>query len=130
MKSYIALFLVGFLSDFVLNYLSRQEYSPVGITSLLEYFEDEGDLLAAVKAGLTTLICGRISDIISPPGLYNKILTAFLVGYVADWVIYKCNTFGEKLNKYYQTLGAGVWGGAAIAFAVLATLFINELKIG
>ena len=126
MKEYIAIFFVGFFSDLVLNYLSRQNDLPDEITSLRDYFEEEGAFSAAVKAGLTTLFCGRIAILISPAHtLFYKALSGFGVGYVADWVIYRCNTFGKRLEEYYETAGVGFWGGAAIAFAV----FLSEIAV-
>ncbi len=129
MNEYYTLFLVGVFSDLGLNYLSRLEYSPEEITSLREYFDYEGIISAAVKAGITTLICGRVSNMIAPDSLFYKAVSGYSVGYVADWIIYKCNVFGEKLNEYYESAGVGFWGGAAIAFAVVSTEFIKSTNV-
>ena len=124
--------LIGFFSDIVLNILSR--YETGNIKTLLPYFKHKTVFEAALYAAITVLIV-----VIIIMNLYKLIyhktlpetknetihylILTFIIGFIADILIYRFNIF-PKLDIYYKTLGAGLWGGLAILFSVSISLFI------
>lgn len=112
-------FVIGFISDIVLNVLSRYKVTQI-LSSLLPYFKENGILKSAILAGITTYISAYITLNI----FGQSIIGAFVVGYILDIVIDKYNIFGDSLKPYYKTAGSGLWGGIAIMFAMIISLFI------
>ena len=58
--------------------------------------------------------------------LFYFCILAFLIGYILDILIYKFKIFGDRLNDYYKTLGAGLWGGLAFVFSIVISYFIQK----
>jgi hypothetical protein len=130
-------FFIGFFSDIVLNYLSRQAYAPVSITALKVYFDRPSiknsvirDIVSAINAGLTVLVGIVMTMLLSYvifnfahpqtlAQLYRFLLLAFFVGYGLDVFIYKTAFFGPTLDPFYKIAGAGFWGAAAFIFSIL-----------
>jgi len=112
-------FVIGFISDIVLNVLSRYKVTQI-LSSLLPYFKENGILKSAILAGITTYISAYITLVV----FGQSIIGAFVVGYILDIVIDKYNIFGDSLKPYYKTAGSGLWGGIAIMFAMIISLFI------
>jgi hypothetical protein len=52
-------------------------------------------------------------------------ILAFVLGYIMDIVIYKFKVF-DRLDNYYKTYGAGLWGGLAFVFSILISYFIQK----
>ena len=139
-------FFIGFVSDLVLNYLSRQAYVPKPVKALEVYFkrktiatEPLRTFITAVYAGLTIVVCLLLAMFLSYmvfgfafpthfKQLYKFIPLVFLVGYAADVLIYKTQLFGDTLNPYYKVTGAGLWGALAIIFSVLLSYSIIKLE--
>jgi len=130
-------FLVSFISDIVLNDLSTH-YGY--ITSLQSYFSQQSILLCAFFAGITIVIGLLIAMVISnilfgfytPNNIYKLIkfsIVVFCLGYILDIVIEELNIFGNRLNDYYEQVGAGFWGALAFLFAVLISYFIQKYII-
>ena len=129
-------FLIGFISDIILNFLSRQTYAPASIKALKVYFFRPGipnavvrDVASGVNAGLTIVVALVItmflSDLIfkfahprSLPELFRFLLLAFPIGYIMDILIYKTEFFGSTLNPFYEIAGAGFWGAMSLFFAI------------
>jgi len=129
-------FLIGFISDVGLNYLSRQTYAPASIKALKVYFFRPGipnalvrDVTSGVNAGLTIVVAllltmffsNRIFKFSHPrslPELLRFLLLAFPIGYVMDVLIYKTEFFGYTLNPFYEIAGAGFWGAMSFFFAI------------
>jgi hypothetical protein len=137
-------FFIGFVSDLILNYLSRQAYAPVPIKALRVYFQRNNNaFVTAVYAGLTivaallvTMLCSfmifKFSHPRTLPELWKFLVLAFPIGYLADVIIYKTELFGPTLNPYYKVAGVGFWGAAAFLFSIVLSFFItkqNCLKI-
>jgi len=136
-------FFIGFLSDIVLNYLSRQTYAPATIKALKVYFFRPGiknpllrDTVSATYAGLTivaallvTMFFAQLIFKFSHPRsrtqLYKFLLLAFPIGYLMDILIYKTELFGPTLNPFYKIAGAGFWGAMAYIFAIIIAYFIS-----
>ena len=136
-------FFIGFLSDIVLNYLSRQTYAPATIKALKVYFSRPGiknpllrDTVSATYAGLTivaallvTMFFAQLIFKFSHPRsrtqLYKFLLLAFPIGYLMDILIYKTELFGPTLNPFYKIAGAGFWGAMAYIFAIIIAYFIS-----
>lgn len=127
-------FAISFMSDIMLNYLSTNFNI---VKSLQSYFYKQSIIKCAVDAGLTVLFALIINMIFSyflfgflmPNNFTNLIhfcMLAFLIGYVIDILIYKFKIFGERLNVYYKTLGAGFWGGLAFVFSIVVSYFIQN----
>ena len=126
---------IGFFSDILLNILSH--YDTGNIKTLLPYFNDKSVFKAALYAAITVVIIVIIIMNLFNL-LYNKtlpentienikyLILTFIVGYIADVLIYKLNIF-PKLKLYYKTLGSGLWGGLAMCFSVGISLFIIYL---
>ena len=81
-----------------------------------EYFNSRQLILA----GITTYISAYITLNV----FGQSIIGAFVVGYILDIIIDKYNIFGDSLKPYYKTAGSGLWGGIAIMFAMIISLFI------
>ena len=125
-------FVVSAISDLVLNILSRQYISPKEITSLKSYFDLHSPITTAIYAGLTVVsvlivnillasILFKFSIPTNISQLFIFILIAYPLGYFADIFIYKYSVFGNELDEYYETTGAGVWGAIAFVFAIIVS---------
>ena len=123
-------FLICFFSDVVLNLLANKDIQF--LSTLKPYFANKSVAKAALYAGLTVIIIvGIIMSIFQLT--YNKylpekvneivvyLLITFIIGFIADVVIYKINIF-PKLKLYYQKVGKGLWGALAILFSVILSL--------
>jgi hypothetical protein len=126
-------FFVGFISDLVLNILSRIKYSPPSIRSLYKYFKYyDSAILPAIYAGLTVIsvlipvmvvsyfIFGFATPV-NKTQLLLLILLSIPFGYVADVIIYKYHIFGNKLDSFYEIAGAGFWGAMALIFSIVVS---------
>ena len=133
MKFLFLIFSVAFVSDIVLNDLSTHFNI---IKSLQPYFYKQSILKCAFDAGITVLLAvlitmffsyflfGFIVPDTSIQLIYFCIL-AFLIGYIIDIFIYKFNVFGNRLTKYYNEYGAGLWGAIAFIFAIIISYVIS-----
>ena len=128
-------FLIGFISDIILNDLSRKPasliFSSKIIKSLNIYFINKSIIQAGIYAGLTVvfvllptiIIFNMYYDIFD-----NKILFtifSFITGYLSDIIIETLNIFGDTLKPFYKIAGSGLWGGLAIAFSVILSYLIQ-----
>jgi len=148
LKNIISLyFFIGFFSDFILNYLSRQtsSYVPKTVKVLKSYFDRKTiknaplrHIVSGINAGLTIvgallitmLLSKLIFGFIHPKNasqLWRFILIAFCMGYAADILIYKTQLFGDTLNPYYKVAGAGLWGALAFIFSILLSFYFVVL---
>ena len=127
-------FAISFMSDIILNDLSTN-FNVV--TSLKSYFYKHSIIKSAFDAGMTILFALVITMFFSyllfgfvmPNNFTNLIyfsILAFLIGYILDILIYKLKIFGNRLNIYYKTLGAGFWGGLAFVFSIVISYFIQK----
>jgi uncharacterized membrane protein len=128
-------FVVGFLSDIILNDLSRQPTSELFkskiIQSLKIYFINKSIIHAAFNAGITVVII--LIPTILLFTLYSNIFEnktlftffAFIMGFIADIIIDKLNIFGDTLKPFYKLAGSGLLGGLAIAFSVIISYLIH-----
>jgi hypothetical protein len=127
--------IIAFFSDIILNILSH--YDIGNINTLLPYFKNKSTFKAALYATITVIIIVIIIMNIFKI-LYGKtlpennietikyLILTFIVGYIADVLIHKLNIF-PKLDLYYKTFGSGLWGGLAICFSVIISLYIIYL---
>ena len=116
-------FWVGFVADIVLNHLSQKPSSTKIIKSLKPYFDKHTALEAALYAGITTAPLCYISWKIRNT-FVDKIMFAFIIGFVADILIDIYKVFGDSLDPYYKEAGAGFWGAASIAGALFIARFV------
>lgn len=144
-KILLIYFFIGFISDIVLNYLSRQSYAPASIKALEFYFDRKTikskllrDFVSAFNAGativaaliVTMLISKTILGFMHPTSLNELrqfIFIAFIVGYATDVIIYKVQLFGKTLNPFYEIAGAGLWGALAFLFSIVVGYFLLKL---
>ena len=137
-------FLIGFISDMMLNYLSRQTYAPASIKALKVYFFRPSipnavvrDIASGVNAGLTIVVAllltmffsHRIFKFSHPRSLselYRFLLLAFPIGYTMDVLIYKTEFFGKTLTPFYEIAGAGFWGAMSLFFAIFIGYGLNK----
>jgi len=121
---------VSFVSDLLLNKLNI-------VPSLNTYFYNQSSIKTAFDAGLTVLaaliITMGFSKLIfgfTVPTNYKTLsyfcVLAFLVGYIIDVLIYKFNIFEDRLNEYYKTMGAGLWGSLAFIFSIVISYMIQK----
>jgi hypothetical protein len=124
-------FLVGFVSDVILNFTNF-------VPSLKPYFKNKTVIESGVYAGITIVIALLIVMAITKffldftvplrnSELMRFLGIAFVVGYLADWYIYKQHVFGTSLDEYYKSLGVGHWGAIAFLFSILISYY--SLKI-
>lgn len=114
-------FCVGFLSDIILNDLSRIPNFKY-FNSLYKYFDNNYIMIAGIYAGLTTSFCIYLAYLLNKYTNINYYLSAFIVGYIIDIIIEKYKIF-KNLESYYEEVRSGLWGGIAILFsAIMSTL--------
>lgn len=123
-------FFVGFFSDILLNITNL-------VPSLTSYFKNKTIIGSALYAGLTIVVALLITMLLSSmifgflmplqmEQFYKFIILTAIVGYIADWYIYKAKVFGSDLDQYYKSLGVGFWGSAAFVFSVtLSYILVN-----
>jgi len=126
-------FIVSFLSDIVLNDLSTFNVIP----SLKPYFDNKSIIVSALNAAITVEVALLITISLFyimfrywVPTNYKLLLYfcvfAFFVGFALDVFIEKMKIFGNSLDLYYKTFGAGLWGAIAFLFSVLISYFIQK----
>lgn len=126
-------FIVSFLSDIVLNDLSTFNFIP----SLKPYFHNKSIIVSAFNAAITVDVALLITIALFyamfrywVPTNYELLLyfcvLSFLVGFIIDVFIEKMKIFGNSLDLYYKTFGAGLWGAIAFLFSVLISYFIQK----
>ena len=124
-------FLVGFFSDIGLNLTNL-------VPSLKPYFKNKTIMGSALYAGLTILVALFVTMVLSSmifgfltplqmEQFYKFIILTAIIGYIADWYIYKAKVFGSDLDQYYKSLGIGFWGSAAFIVSVTASYFLVKL---
>jgi hypothetical protein len=115
-------FLIGFFSDIALNLTNL-------VPSLKPYFKNKTIIVSAIYAGLTIVVALLITMFFSwllfgfsvplkTEHFIKFIILAAIIGYIADWYIYKAKVFGQDLDQYYKSLGIGFWGSAAFVFSI------------
>lgn len=126
-------FIVAFISDLVLNILSRIKYSPPSIRALYTYFKHyDSAILTAIYAGLTVIsvlipvmitsyIIFGFATPISKKQLLTLVLLSIPFGYFADVIIYKHHIFGNNLDPFYEIAGAGFWGAMSLIFSIFVS---------
>ena len=131
-------FVIGFISDIILNVLTHLPSNYVKpLSSLKPYFSNKSVMKAALYAGITVLIIAAfIINLFK--FLYGKSLPStkkeylvflvitFACGFISDIIINRCDVF-PLLKEYYRELGEGLWGGLAILFSVVVSLIILSL---
>ena len=129
-------FIIGFVSDLILNYLSTNN---IFVKSLKPYFENKNFIVAGVYAGLTIVIALIVliylSKIIFKFKVPNKLsevikylILAYIIGYIFDYLIYKFKIF-DGLDQYYKELGVGHWGALAFIFSIILSLITQKFII-
>ena len=144
-KIIVLYFFIGFISDLILNYFSRQHYVPAAVKALEFYFDRKNikpapwrHFVSAVNAGLTIVAALGVTMVLAYyvmgflhprtlQELWQFSAIAFIVGYIMDILIYKTQLFGETLNPFYKIAGAGVWGALAFIFSILAAYVVIML---
>lgn len=136
-------FIVGFISDIILNDLSKSSFinSPI-IKSLQPYFKKKLIIEAGFYAGLTVVLTlipililhKYLVPLFDIPELILLILLGFIIGYIIDILIEKLDIFGASLHQYYKLAGSGFYGGLAIVFSIIISyviqlIFIDGIKI-
>jgi len=142
-------FMVSAIADIILNFLSRQTYSPLKVRALKPYFLRNTivknsivrDMISAFNAGITIVIALIVTMFVSsiilkfnhPHSLYELFLflcIAFPIGYMFDYLIYKIEIFGPSLRYFYKLAGAGFWGAMSfIAAIVTSYVIINREEL-
>lgn len=128
-------FIVGFVSDIVLNDLScMSSIKSDIIKSLCGYFKNKKIIEAAVLAGITVVIVliptiimfiyiKKTKLLINELALLN--ILGFIFGYIFDILIEKLDIFGETLRPYYKVAGSGFYGGLALMFSINLSYIIQ-----
>ena len=131
-------FIIAFISDLLLNVLSRLSFLPKYITSLYSYFEHyKSAILTGIYAGITvitvliaTMIISHYMFNFSVPfssqELYKFLILSFILGYIADILIYKLHIFGSTLDQFYSVAGAGFGGAISLVFCIIVSYYIYK----
>lgn len=132
-------FVVSMISDIILNDIARGniKFKSKIIDSLKPYFVNKSIIIASIYAGITicltlgmlSLITKQIFGFYMPKKtmeLVKYCFIAFIIGYIVDILIYKLNIFGESLQPYYKTSGAGLWGPLAFIFSIIISFGIQK----
>ena len=139
-------FIIAFISDIGLNYLSHLKTSTEIIKSLKSYFDHYNSfILTGIYAGITVVVILLINILFSlfifgfsSPNtlteLYKFLIIAVPLGYIADVLIYKYKVFGNTLDPYYRKAGAGLWGCVAFVFSIIfstiAVMGLTKSQLG
>ena len=59
--------------------------------------------------------------------LIKFVCLAFPLGYIIDIIIDKFKIFGNELDLYYKTAGAGLWGALAFVFSIIISYLIQNI---
>jgi hypothetical protein len=132
-------FILSFISDIILNFLSRQTYSTIIIKSLKYYFENQNPFLTAIFAGITVTLALIVTILlvkllfgfyypISLKHLFYFLIIALPIGYLFDIIIYKFKIFGNLLDPYYKVAGAGFWGAISFMFSIILSFIGMKIK--
>jgi len=133
-------FIVGVISDIILNDFSRSSISNKIIKSLEPYFLTNSIIEAGVYAGIT-VVAVIIPVIYVTKYLFNykvpttnkqilyTVIVSFVLGFIADILIDKLQIFGSLLDNYYNIAGAGLWGGIAISFSALISYILQKYLV-
>ena len=140
----IIVFIVSALSDVILNLLSEnkltKEYNLKIILSLKPYFKSKSMIQSSIYAAITVVIALLINMLLSKImlGFYvphsnieliKFICIAFPLGYIIDIIIDRIKIFGNSLDLYYKTAGAGLWGALAFVFSIIISyLLANQFQ--
>jgi hypothetical protein len=130
-------FIVGTVSDIILNDLSRSSISNPIIKSLEPYFLTNSIIEAGIYAGITVVaviipviyVTQKIFNYTVPTTstqLLYTVIVSFILGFVADILIDKLQIFGSSLDNYYKIAGAGLWGAIAISFSALISYILQK----
>ena len=125
-------FAVGFVSDVVLNDLSKNVsmFRP-----LVPYFKNKFITESGICAGTTIAVATTMLLFIFKT-FFNKYLPTtqrdlviflvigYILGFLLDIVICRANVFGETLKPYYDSFGCGNSGAIAFIFAIVVSLFV------
>lgn len=129
-------FLVGFISDIILNDLStRIDF----LNSLILYFNNKSIIVAGLLAGLTIVsaiipllfLSNLLFNFYIPGNLieFGKyLILAYIIGFLYDYLIFKFNIF-DNLEEYYEKAGVGHWGAIAFVFSIIISLIIQKYII-
>ena len=132
----LILFIVTFICDLILNFLSRQSLVPKSIKALKSYFDYYNNItLTGVYASITVIVCYLITALVTyllfqfcvpmnMTQLYMFLLMAAPVGYIADIIIYKAKIFGTTLDPFYKEAGSGLYGALSFIFAIVISFTI------
>ena len=127
-------FIVGFISDIVLNDLSRMKNIDMPIIkSLQPYFQKKLIIEAGFYAGLTVVLTlipililhKYLLPIFHIPEILLLIILGFIIGYLVDILIEKIDIFGPSLHQYYKLAGSGFYGGLAIVFSIIVSYILQ-----
>ena len=125
-------FVVGFISDVVLNDLSR---NVTIFSSLQPYFKNKLITESGLYAGITIAVATAILLFVFKH-FFNKylpttqkelaifLIIGYIFGYLLDVLICKSNIFGNSLKPYYESFGCGNSGAIAFIFSIVVSLFI------
>lgn len=140
----ILLFLIGFISDIILQYLGTKNKK---INLFKPYWDYYGKFNAAIVAGIISMVFGMFFLLISI-GLYKLIysssvyslsfvifssIMAFILGIIFDILCNYNNWFGKIFRNWYDEMGvinASLWsGGLTFSFLNISTLLITSILI-
>lgn len=138
MKLYTFLFInfmVGFMSDIILNDLSYLNNSV--LSSLRSYFKNKGIIEAGIYAGLTILIATIVLTTVTEylfgfvvpsnrENLIKALIIGYILGFIIDKLIEKLNIFGSSLNEFYDKVGSGNSGALSFVFSIALSYFIQK----
>ena len=130
-------FVVGFISDIVLNDLSRRTKL---FSSLRPYYNSDSITKLAIYSGI--IISGATIVLMFLFFLFFKkylptnvfemfifFLIAYIWGYILDVVIDKTEILGKFLKPFYKEFGSGNSGAIAFIFALVLSLFIFKVVL-
>lgn len=133
-------FIVAFVSDIVLNDLSKMYNNNTVFGSLKPYFKDKGIIMAGLYAGLTILFATIILTYITkfifgyfvPSNmneLFKTLILGYILGYSIDKLIHWFDIFGPSLNHFYNIVGSGNSGALSFVFSISISYFIQKYII-
>ncbi len=130
-------FVVTFISDIVLNDISKIFPRTHILGSLQPYFENKSIIIAGIYAGVTILIATLITSFFSDrvfgftipdnsTELIKYLLLAYGLGYGIDKLIEYTNVFGKSLHFFYTVTGSGHSGAIAFVFSIVLSYIIQK----
>ena len=139
-KFLLIVFIVGFVSDLILMYLSLELQINKTIASLQPYFNNYGwksPFYAGITCVIASILCLAVYMLITQQysididiNIMYIIVLGFIIGFMSDYLINIFKIFGNNLNSYYNVTGdilSAIYGALALVICIIAAILSKKI---